>query len=441
MKHPTTPRSLAQVEILAFYATPPTSPAAYRILAFDSPLGGFKAGRSGGMEGDEQQRRQYEQPNYPRSFVPDLRGASGSSIPDALDTRAGSGDNVSERLRQSQLIAARTPTPSSITPSGATPQELAGYGYQPAQQYAAPQMQGTSLQYNPDYAQIAQRQQQQFPHYTSQIMYSVSPQTQQQSPYETVPQYPPRQTAALEVLSTQFGVPQYYVTGETTSAPVPASMAQQYTPAQFQPQLPYQPQASNTQSSITSTYTPGMADFPQPSASEVSEPEDQDTSTFDRLHGEYQVALKRTFESTCAGRLAEAGRSLLEISEWLLGHAGELGRLGVSKNSSGWLTHCAGLLHDDQALHAGRIKLWNEFNTCWLAVLQTQKDGTQRMLNSARPPSPPRDLIQEGMLERMGDEVVRLCDIMERHGLVDYQMGVWEEEIISSELGLREPQL
>lgn len=39
------------------------------------------------------------------------------------------------------------------------------------------------------------------------------------------------------------------------------------------------------------------------------------------------------------------------------------------------------------------------------------------------------------MLERMGDEVVRLCDTMERHGLVDYQMGVWEEEIISSELG------
>lgn len=321
---------------------------------------------------------------------------------------------MSERLRQSQLIVARTPTAASITPSGGTPQDLAGYGYPPGQQYAAPQMQGTSLQYSPDYAPDAQRQQQQFPHYTSQIMYNVSPQTQQQSPYETVPQYPPRQTAALEVLSNQFGVPQYYVTGETTSAPVPASMAQQYTPAQFQQPLPYQPQASITQSSLTSTYTPGMTDFPQPSAAEVSEPEDQDTSTFDRLHGEYQVALKRAFESTCAGRLVEAGRSLLDISEWLLGHAGELG-----------------LLHDDQTLHAGRIKLWNEFNTCWLAVLQHQKDGTQRLLNNAPPPSPPRDLIQEGMLERMGDEVVRLCDTMERHGLVDYQMGVWEEEIIS----------
>jgi len=34
----------------------------------------------------------------------------------------------------------------------------------------------------------------------------------------------------------------------------------------------------------------------------------------------------------------------------------------------------------------------------------------------------------------MGKELVRLCDIMEKHGLVDYQMGVWEEEIISREL-------
>lgn len=63
------------------------------------------------------------------------------------------------------------------------------------------------------------------------------------------------------------------------------------------------------------------------------------------------------------------------------------------------------------------------------------------MLNSGRPPSPPRDLIQDGFLERMGDEVVRLCDTMERHGLVDYQMGVWEEEIISSELGFRKSEL
>lgn len=32
-------------------------------------------------------------------------------------------------------------------------------------------------------------------------------------------------------------------------------------------------------------------------------------------------------------------------------------------------------------------------------------------------------------LNKMGDELVRLCDGIERHGLVDYQYGVWEEQI------------
>lgn len=30
---------------------------------------------------------------------------------------------------------------------------------------------------------------------------------------------------------------------------------------------------------------------------------------------------------------------------------------------------------------------------------------------------------------RMGDELVRLCDGVEKYGLVDYQLGVWEEKI------------
>ena len=53
------------------------------------------------------------------------------------------------------------------------------------------------------------------------------------------------------------------------------------------------------------------------------------------------------------------------------------------------------------------------------------------MLDSGQPPPPPQSILQIDFLERMGRELVRLCDGMERHGLVDYQMGVWEEEIIS----------
>lgn len=329
------------------------------------------------------------------------------------------------------MIAARTPSAASIAPSGGTPQDLGGYGYPAAQQYATPQMQGTSLQYSPDYHPDAQRQQSQFPHYTSQIMYNVSPPTQQ-SPYDAVPQYQPRQTAALGVLSTQFGVPPYY-TAETTSAPVPASIAHHYTPTQFHPPLQYQPQASIAQSAIPATYTASMAEFAPPSAPEIVEQHDQDESSLDRLHGEYQEEIKRTFENIRAGRLAEAGRSLLEISDWLLGHASDLGRPSDSLEPAPVTELPAGLLRDSTDLQEGRMKLWDEFNTCWLALLQHQKDDTQKLLDTGQPPNPPPNLLQADFLVRMGDELVRLCDSMEKHGLVDYQMGVWEEEIVSSE--------
>lgn len=83
-----------------------------------------------------------------------------------------------------------------------------------------------------------------------------------------------------------------------------------------------------------------------------------------------------------------------------------------------------------------RIEMWDQFNTCWLALLQCQKDHTKEMLERGRPPNPPQNLLGESFLEQLGNELVRLCDSIERHGLVDYQIGVWEEEIISSKLNL-----
>jgi hypothetical protein len=91
---------------------------------------------------------------------------------------------------------------------------------------------------------------------------------------------------------------------------------------------------------------------------------------------------------------------------------------------------------DQEELHGERLKLWTDFNNCWLALLQRQKDMTQDMVNMGQQPLPPQTLLEKDFLERMGRELVRLCDLMERHGLVDYQMGVWEEEIISSECSI-----
>jgi hypothetical protein len=77
-------------------------------------------------------------------------------------------------------------------------------------------------------------------------------------------------------------------------------------------------------------------------------------------------------------------------------------------------------------LHDDRIRLWDEFNRAWLATLQRQHDLTQALHES-------QSLISTQALEQLARELVRLCDEVEKHGLVDYQMGVAEEEIMNRE--------
>jgi hypothetical protein len=87
-----------------------------------------------------------------------------------------------------------------------------------------------------------------------------------------------------------------------------------------------------------------------------------------------------------------------------------------------------GLTSDDQNLHGERIKLWDDFNHAWLAMFQRQKE----MMESGQQPQRPQSLVPPEALRKMGKELVKHCDSIERHGLVDYQFGVWEERIIES---------
>ena len=65
--------------------------------------------------------------------------------------------------------------------------------------------------------------------------------------------------------------------------------------------------------------------------------------------------------------------------------------------------------------------------------MQRQKEDTQEMLDTGQSPRAPQSILPLESLERIGSELIRLCDGLEKYGLVDYQMGVWEEEILSSE--------
>lgn len=123
----------------------------------------------------------------------------------------------------------------------------------------------------------------------------------------------------------------------------------------------------------------------------------------------YQTALKEIFQNIINGRLGEAAQSLLEVSEWLLGHVGDLG-----------------LTVDEVNLHADRIRLWGEFNTAWLGIFQKQKD----MLQAGQRIKHPQSLMTQDFINKMAKDLIRMCDAVEKHGLVDYQYGVAEEQII-----------
>ena len=260
-------------------------------------------------------RRQYDQSSYqsPRGY--------GANIP---------GTSLPERYGQSQTQARQIPTTESAGSTGAAAgQALRGvYPYAQGQQQYAPHMQGTSMGYQAEFQQDTQRQQQ-FPAYCSDMIYSLPAQVQpaqQPSNYDVVQQpYQPRQSTAIEVLSNQFGVPQYYNTGEPTSAA--SQIPQTYASPQYQQQHAFQQSLSSNRPTEGTSYATGVGEYTQLNMSGALEPAEaaQDPSAGEEPYKTYLESLKQTYQFTYEGRLVEAGQRLLELSDWLIGHATELG--------------------------------------------------------------------------------------------------------------------
>ncbi|EGU72412.1 hypothetical protein FOPG_17878 [Fusarium oxysporum f. sp. conglutinans race 2 54008] len=122
----------------------------------------------------------------------------------------------------------------------------------------------------------------------------------------------------------------------------------------------------------------------------------------------YQRQLGSIFQKIVNGSLESASETLLSVTSWLLSQVADLG-----------------LNLDDTNLHADRIQLWNDFNHAWLGLGQRQID----LMTSSQQLSRTQSLVPKAMIKKMGNELIRLCDGIERHGLVDYQYGVWEDQI------------
>jgi hypothetical protein len=86
----------------------------------------------------------------------------------------------------------------------------------------------------------------------------------------------------------------------------------------------------------------------------------------------------------------------------------------------------SGLLRDDQLSFPDRLKIWQELNLTWLAFFQ-------RILDTLQSSDSCIDVPEAHHLSCLGEYLVQICDELEPHGLVDYEMGIWEEEILSCE--------
>jgi hypothetical protein len=370
--------------------------------------------------------------------------------------------SASDRFRQAPLTA--QPPTSAPQGSRANTQSY-GYAYSEGSQFVGSSIQPSGVAYGAaDYASEAapqqqqQRAPQQYSPYGQNIMYTVpgaQAPTAQTSPYEPVQQYQQNRDSAIEVLSTGFGVaqPQYYGVpseGGPTSAPASA-MATQNVPSQY-PSIGYTAQqAAVGREPLAPTYSAaGMTDphqataqggYPQSSFSEQQQQHSSTGNEYDDFYNNYQTELKKTFEHTRDGRLGEAGQQLFRLSDWLLHWAETLGESICQALLGRAAELTIGLVRDDENHYQQRLTLWEEFNHCWLTTMQRQKEMTEEMVTTGQRPQPPQTLIEHDFLEKMGTQLVKNCDAMEKHGLVDYQMGVWEEEIIASQCSPLTPEV
>lgn len=268
------------------------------------------------MEGEDPHRRQYEHPNYPPSFTPNSRNpsaasGSGSNMYGGHNFIGAPRVNAPERIRQDQALIQPTPTSIAMPASGGQPQGISGYGYAAGSPYTGTHVQGNPLHYQPDYSQ----RQQQYPGYTSQNLHQ---QVQPQSPYDNMPQYPPRQSADIEGFQSQFSVPPYFDSGDSTSASIPAPIPQHHSAANYQPQLPYQSSAID-RSALSPTYASSMTGFPPAGLPVV---EEQPAPSWER---EFEEGLREINLNISNGTIGKAGPTLLEFSQWFLGKVSEFG--------------------------------------------------------------------------------------------------------------------
>jgi hypothetical protein len=291
-----------------------------------------------------------------------------------------------------------------------------GYGY-PEQQYGtstihdSSPMQGVELQYSPaNYGvrqPVGQPSAQQYAHYQQGAVMQSTP---QQGMYDSIPPFQQsRQSAAIEVMSSQLGAMPHYMQSADQSGMQMQASAPNYT------SRPDQQYASGSvaRPTIPSQYGAPTGEYPMMEQQAPQQPPQPSAAEQEALQEglrEYESQLTATFEAIIAGRVTEASEKILPLSRWLTSNIVALG-----------------LHHDDSEKYQERLDMWQRFNLCWEALGQKQKDIYDEAVHTNRQPN---DILSADVLTRLVQELVNMCDQLEQYGLVDYELGIAEEQIV-----------
>ncbi|RDA95689.1 hypothetical protein CP533_1112 [Ophiocordyceps camponoti-saundersi (nom. inval.)] len=344
------------------------------------------------MDDPSRGRRQYEppgqRPSNQRYQVP-ITSPQGASF-------------SGERYRSATLNAS-PPTPRSINVAG---NYNSYYQESQAAAFSTPNMSATAMAYGGDYGSDTRGQSQNFGNYNAGMMMYNVPQSNTQTPVYDTQTFTQRQPAAMpimapDVASTYFGSEPGTAAAAAAAAAAATTGMQQTGQGSAASSAEYHAQGAHM------GYAGNMNAMQQQAPTEGQEYRD---GALEQKWVSYQRRLGTVFQDVKNGSLESASETLLSLSNWLLTQVADLG-----------------LSQDDASLHDERIKLWNDFNHAWLALGFQQK----QLMQTSQQVSRAQTLMSESTIKKMGDELVRLCDGVERHGLVDYQYGVWEEQIES----------
>ncbi|KAJ9632053.1 hypothetical protein H2203_000454 [Taxawa tesnikishii (nom. ined.)] len=334
------------------------------------------------MDNNDPNQRSYQQPHYfgrPQGQVPGQQYGSSSAA---------------DRFKQ-----------PSAAEAARNLQTLSGQGYAHAAQFPTTSMHATPLQYATHFPTGAQGSEaeasaQQMAQYDASLMYVGQQMPQAAGASAQAPQYH-RGSGSTDTSSSQYAA--YYET--------PGGQSHQATPTEVSFSSGTFRSISTLQQALPTGY-PSATDMMQPSTYDVYGQEQQyGGPVIDRAFAYYQSRVRTIFTRVRDSQLVSVGDLLLDISQYLLGN-----------------TEALGLDKDCEALRDDRLKIWDEFNRCWLASLLRQREMTIQMLSAQLPPH--QSIMTTETMETLGRELVKLCDNVEKFGLVDYQMGVAEEEIL-----------